>query len=373
MEFGELWLGPTFAKAGITPHLNIGPLHTSIHVGTLPLLWAANIYNYDVKWNVIRLGDEDTAQGLDIALTYNNLYTPTAGLDVSNKSMGVILSARPFSKMTIHLGLSNSVLDIDGTPDFTKLNPLIESTMGTSDAFDKFQDKLDSDESSLFIGKVDLTTIEANIDFRKNRRDSWILQSQATVRSNVQASSNIMEKAELPPILNLDELIELDNQQEASINNVDLIKNSYIVSLSRQWSGKRSDFRLGLGYSAYGAFPFNLITPIFTQSTMSWTYRFGGESRLDERKLRRNYKKNKKALRKDGEIKNAEKNLEQEQEDIQKMKEIEEQIKSGTQETQNPEESPTEESPTEESPAEEVPVEETPVEESPTEESPSPE
>ena len=126
-----------FAKAGVTPHWNIGPLHTSVHVGTLPLLWAANIYNYDVKWNAIRLGDEDTKQGLDIALTYNNLYTPTTGLDVSNKSMGVMISARPFSKMTIHLGLSNSVLDIDGTPDFTKLNPLIESTMGKSDTFDK--------------------------------------------------------------------------------------------------------------------------------------------------------------------------------------------------------------------------------------------
>ena len=110
--------------------------------------------------------------------------------------------------------------------------------MGKSDTFDKFQDKLDSDESSLFTGKVDLTTIEANIDYRKNRRDSWILQSQATVRSSVQASSNIMDKAELPPILNLDELIALDNQQEVTIDNVDLIKNSYIVSLSRQWSGK---------------------------------------------------------------------------------------------------------------------------------------
>ena len=83
-----------------------------------------------------------------------------------------------------------------------KLNPLIESTMGKSDTFDKFQDKLNSDESSLFTGKVDLTTIEANIDYRKNRRDSWILQSQATVRSSVQASSNIMEKRQLPPILN---------------------------------------------------------------------------------------------------------------------------------------------------------------------------
>ena len=121
LRFGELWLGPTFAKAGVTPHWNIGPLHTSVHVGTLPLLWAANIYNYDVKWNAIRLGDEDTKQGLDIALTYNNLYTPTAGLDVSNKAMGVMISARPFSKMTIHLGVSNSVLDIDGTPDFTKI------------------------------------------------------------------------------------------------------------------------------------------------------------------------------------------------------------------------------------------------------------
>ena len=176
-----MWLGPTFAKAGVTPHWNIGPLHTSVHVGTLPLLWAANIYNYDVKWNAIRLGDEDT-QGLDIALTYNNLYTPTTGLDVSNKSMGVMISARPFSKMTIHLGLSNSVLDIDGTPDFTKLNPLIESTMGKSDTFDKFQDKLDSDESSLFTGKVDLTTIEANIDYRKIVR---LLDSSITSNSSI--------------------------------------------------------------------------------------------------------------------------------------------------------------------------------------------
>ena len=100
------------------------------------------------------------------------------------------------------------------------------------------------------------------------------------------------------------------------------------MSVARQWSGKRSDFRLGLGYSAYGILPFNLITPIFTQSTMSWTYRFGGESRLQERKLRKSYKKNKKALRRDGEIKNAEKNLEKEQEEIQKMKTIEENINS---------------------------------------------
>ena len=261
-----------------------------------------------------------------------------------------------------------------GTPDFTNLNPLVEQTMGKEKAFSQFQDKLTDTDLDLFTGNFQLTTIEANIDYRKNRRDSWILQSQATISAKTKTDSNIMEKTGLPPILNLDELVETDTEVSASLQDIELIKNSYIVSLSRQWSGKRSDFRLGLGYSAYGAFPFNLITPIFTQSTMSWTYRFGGESRLEERKLRKNYKKNKKALRRDGEIKNAEKNLKQDQKDIEKMKEIEEQINSESQESQNPtEETSTEETPTEETPTEETPTEETSTEETSTEETSSPE
>ena len=55
-------------------------------------------------------------------------------------------------------------------------------------------------------------------------------------------------------------------------------------------------------------------------------------------------------MRRDGELKNAEKNLKQEQKEIEKMKEIEEEIRS--------EKTPTEETSVEETPAEETPVEE---------------
>jgi hypothetical protein len=286
LEFGEMWVGPSFIKMGITPHRSWGPLHTSIQIGTRPIFKSAGLRTFDAKWNFFRLGRLNSLSGLDMAATYTIIDSAAdASKDefrVQYKGYGAMLSFRPIKPWTIHAGAQYALLTMDGKPSLVKLNPILERFQTSPSSLDQFKELDD-----LVSGEFNTLTVKLSTDYRMNRRDSWILQGQATIWHKVKIESDVAKL--VPPVLNLEEILTLDSEGPEEI------KDSYIVSLAHQWSGKRHNLRLGLGWSAFGSFPTAML-PAMVQS-VEWSIRLGGKSRRNEARLRRNSRVNWRELR----------------------------------------------------------------------------
>jgi hypothetical protein len=296
LEFTEVWLGPGFAKLGLTPHLRFGPFHTGVHVGSRPMLWAAGIVNYDAKWNLLRFGDAGSRYGFDVSASYNFMELSRSGdeigLEMDYTGYGLMASVRTKADSTLHLGAEYATLGIGGTPDLSNINPILEPFLGSKakQATESAQSALmDSSATEMFTGDLSLLTLSVNLDIRQNRRDSWIFQNSAVIWFDASTDSTIADELGVPSILGLDELVKVD--ESGPVSPVD----SYIVSVARQWSGKRSDLRLGIGYSAFGPFPASMLPPVL--KTVDWSYRLGGRSRRGESQLRRYWRSNKRDLR----------------------------------------------------------------------------
>ncbi len=263
LEWGEVELGPTGLSIGALPRFQLG---------TIPLLDVLGLYNGWAKVNPLRLG------GLDLALNATAFYLPIKGFTAYLLSGGGLVSLQILEPWSVHLGANYSIARAEGTPDLRGLSPYLASVAGEDLAEYSLQalhDDLYIDASARF------ATVRFATDYRINRRDSIIAQAQAMVWASVDTD------VDLPPILNMNEA--LDVESEGTLR----LQDAYIVSLAYQAAWRRLTVRAGLGLSSQNA--------AWLIQTIKVNYRFGGETRRDERLLRGDWRGNKddKSKRKD--------------------------------------------------------------------------
>jgi hypothetical protein len=133
--------------------------------------------------------------------------------------------------------------------------------------------------------KASAATLRFATDYRFNRRDSVILQFQSLFYTDV--FGGLTASRDIPPMLGIGEVVStavaVDESQRYSLTE------NYVATLSYQASFNHLDLRVGGGWSAPVAYAWPL-----TAFDVSW--RFGGATKAEERRLRKGWKENGKVL-----------------------------------------------------------------------------
>jgi hypothetical protein len=253
LEWGETKIGLASITIGALPRTQIG---------TVPMLDALGIMNGHIKVNILRVGPLDLGLG-------SNYYRLQVGDFVgSHTGASMVTSIQLLEPWSLHLGANYAALQSSGVPDTTRLPSVL--TAGTDP--DTFQASQDGNETAWnFHGqnmRINLAT-----DYRFNRRDSLVFQAGAIVWSNIDKGFDA------PPILGLEDAFARAEETTSPI------AESLVTSLAWQWTWRKVDLRVGLGWSSVpGAW--------LLQST-DLSYRFGGKTRSSERRMNRTWKRNK--------------------------------------------------------------------------------
>jgi hypothetical protein len=261
LEWGEAKVGLASIAYGVLP---------GVELGTVPMLHALGIQNINGKLHLAQAGPVDlaiTGAGYQLGLgDFTGTYT----------SLGARASLRLATPWSIHAGVNQVNMNMQGLPDLSELSPLLTSAGG---------DSLQGIDLSAVSQHVDLqvsaraTTAELATDLRLNRRDSLILRGQAMIDNELTAGF----AADIPPILGMDEALSMSKEETFSA------PDTYVVSLAWQMAWKRWEARIGAGVSSVpGAW--------LLQST-ELSYKLGGKTRWSEAKLRRGWRKNRRVAK----------------------------------------------------------------------------
>ena len=264
LEFREVRIGLANITMGALPR---------VQVATVPLMWAVDIRNAQMKANPIRFG------GLDVAVEWDLYGIPLEDFEAKYRGIGGTVSLQVIEPLSVHGGFSWASLTFGGTPD--GLLPLAENgaLISQNEDLEEFVRQIkESDTVSEVLenGEINITA-EAVIlrfaaDYRFNRRDSLVFQIQAMVSGN--AKGNV----ELPPILGLEDALSVNREETVSA------ADAYTASLAWHSAWKRWETRFGAGVASQrGAWLFQ---------AMDVSYRFGGETRNTERRTRSTWRRN---------------------------------------------------------------------------------
>ena len=253
LEWGETKVGLASITIGALPRTQIG---------TVPLLDALGVMNGHIKVNVLRAGPMDIGLG-------SNLYRLQVGEFVGSHTGGSLITSFQVTKpWSVHLGANYASLNSSGVPDTTRLPSAL--TAGTDP--ETFQASQDGNEDAWNFHGQNLRFNFAT-DVRFNRRDSIVFQAGAILWSNIQKGFDA------PPILGLEDAFARAEE------NTNPVGESLVTSLAWQWTWRKVDLRVGVGWSSVpGAW--------ILQST-DLSYRFGGKTRSTERRMNRTWKRNK--------------------------------------------------------------------------------
>ncbi len=253
LEWGETKVGLASITIGALPRTQIG---------TVPVLDALGVMNGHVKVNILRAGPFDLGIG-------SNYYRLQVGEFVGSHLGGSLVTSTQLMKAwSLHVGVNYASLESSGVPDTTRLPSVL--TAGTDP--DTFQASQDGNESAWNFHGQNLRLNMAT-DVRFNRRDSIVFQAGAIIWSNIDKGFDA------PPILGLEDAFARAEE------NTNPIGESLVTSLAWQWTWRKVDLRVGLGWSSVpGAW--------LLQST-DLSYRFGGKTRRSERRMNRTWKRNK--------------------------------------------------------------------------------
>lgn len=253
LEWGETKVGLASITIGALPRTQIG---------TVPFLDALGVINGHVKVNALRIGIMDLGLG-------GNLYRLQVGEFVGSHAGGsLVTSFQVTQPWSVHLGANYASLNSSGVPDTSRLPSVL--TAGTDP--DTFQASQDGNEEAWDFHGQNLRLNFAT-DVRFNRRDSIVFQAGAIFWSNIQKGFDA------PPILGLEDAFARAEE------NASPISESLVTSLAWQWTWRKVDLRVGLGWSSVpGAW--------ILQST-DLSYRFGGKTRSTERRMNRTWRRNK--------------------------------------------------------------------------------
>ena len=270
LEWGEALVGLNTIKIGALPRTQLG---------TKPLLWLVGLNNVDAKVNLLRF------RTFDIGLQGNWISLPSEDFKIEYIGAGTNMSLRILEPWSIHLGGQFASFSANGLPNLDAINPLILNISGID--VDAYRDEL-ADQGVAFEFNTQTMMVNFATDIRLNRRDSWILQTQALVWHNASVGNNIDETSDIPAIMNLDNLFSLETEGWTPISK------GYIVSLAHQWSWNKAYLRLGFGWSSFDSLPY---LPAMVQS-IDYAWRFGGKTKNKEGKIREGWKNNKKLIKK---------------------------------------------------------------------------
>lgn len=255
LEWGEVKVGLASVTVGALPRLQLG---------TVPVLDALGVYNANAKWNVVRAGPIDVAAlGAYTALPLGEFL----GTWTSGGAMASLVIARPWS---VHVGGTYAAIDANGAPDPNALSPLVLELTGLD------PDRLAYDPEAVF-GTADprvsagVATWRVATDVRFNRRDSLVLQAQGIAWARVEHDLD----ADVPSLFGLDRVLAQDGPVA--------VRDAYTVTLSYQASFKAFDLRVGGGASA--------VPLAWVLQATDASVRFGGETRREEARMRRAWKK----------------------------------------------------------------------------------
>lgn len=262
LEWGEMEVGLSGVSLGLAPR---------VEIGTQPFLDLVGVYNGTAKVNILRAGP------MDLGLQGGINVLPLGDFRGSYSSAGVMGSWVLTQGWSIHGGSQVGFLAMDGIP--TQPPALFRGYVPES-SLDKWAEEAEQAGVAPSI-RARGVLVRAATDVRFNRRDSLVLQAQAMTFGALNATAG-----EIPQSAR--EQIELfipgfngNLEAESKFN----ILEAYVVTLSYQMSFRRLDLRIGGGQSP---------------STLAWVLqandvstRFGGATRMKERRSKRGWKKNK--------------------------------------------------------------------------------
>jgi hypothetical protein len=244
LKWGEVRLGLSNLTIGVLPRTQLG---------TVPLLNAVGMFNGNLKVNPLRVGPLDMAASATI-YDYNR-----HGFHGRWYSGGGDLSLKITNHWSLHGGATYTLMGLEGAIETGALGELV-SIATNNVGWERID--LTSEGHSV---RINLAT-----DVRFNRRDSLILQSSATVWGDLSVP------IELPA--------PLGGGLDEGMTTMERIQDSYTVSLSYQAAFRHLEARVGVGLSAQ---PYMWVQPAF-----ELCYRFGGETRRSEARMRATWRGN---------------------------------------------------------------------------------
>lgn len=257
LEWGEFKVGLANMSVGVLPRTELG---TSV------VMDALGMPNASLKVNALRAGP------VDLTVLGSYYAWPLETMSGSRAAGGLRTSVIILPSWSVHAQGNLNRWQAEGIPNFSEISGLLSALLG--EEIDEYSLQAIEDEYHL---EVEATTATVGLatDYRFNRRDSLVLQASATVYTSIQSQV----EGELPPVFNLDELLNQDAEGAVPVGE------SYVASLAYQAAWKRLELRVGAGVSATpGAW--------LLQST-ELSYRLGGKTRRGEREVYSAWKRNK--------------------------------------------------------------------------------
>jgi hypothetical protein len=260
LEWGEVKIGLASITAGILPRTQIG---------TVPLLDVLGVPNVNLKVNALRAGPVDVA-------ILGSFYTIGLGeFRGTWIGSGAMASVRITEPLSIHFGGDYVSVNGDGFPDPRGLPSLLTDV----DDWETTLDALQEGGGDLTVS-ADIIRVKAAIDYRLNRRDSFVFQFSGMLRARGSGDLKI-------PLLNFDDIAGQETYAD-SWSGASSMAESYMVTISYQATFKKFDLRLGAGKSG---FP---LAWLLQANDLS--FRFGGETRWKEARENRGWRKDKREL-----------------------------------------------------------------------------
>ena len=251
LEWGEVKLGVVNLTIGVLPHIQVG---TSVPLDVL------GIFNVQAKAHITEGGPFDIGP-------YVNYYVfPREAVNARYLEAGGAMSIRLLEPWSLHIGGGWTKGYVEGELDISDIAELI-----TGEGLDG---------APVLGARADGEAVTARIatDVRLNRRDSIILQAEAILwgKSTTTAPDAVLD------FLDIDDAL--------SYNGFVPITEAAAASIAWHFAWKHLEARVGVGVSSVpGAW--------LLQST-ELSYRFGGPTRVRERKLREGWKDNRDELKK---------------------------------------------------------------------------
>lgn len=272
LELGETKLGLAAITVGVLPR---------VQIGTVPTLDVLGVYNAQAKFNLLRAGP------VDLAVGGSHYQLPVGDFTGHQSNVSSTLSVQITKPWSLHIGGSYATLGAQGTPDLGEVSPLILTAAGNPD-LSTAQGYVDQATNHTPVdAKARTASVRVATDVRLNRRDSIVLQGSAMVWGDVDTG---VDPADLPPILGLDAALAA-TQVEGALP----ISQTYVASAAWQFQWKRAELRVGAGVSS--------VPGAWLMQSTEFAWRFGGETKRTERKMRQAWRNDKrmanKAQRKD--------------------------------------------------------------------------
>lgn len=247
LEWGEFEVG-TYLTAGVLP---------SFQVGTILLADVLGVYNVEAKLNAVRIGP------FDLAANGSYYYLGRPEITGQFWSAGGTMSLILLPPWSIHVGGWYSVLDATGQVPRDFLAGVLSSFVGAEIEGSSVP------EVEAHLGVKTGTAMIAT-DVRFNRRDSMVLQARALLWSSTDFEFGTAEDPTL-----------LSNEHAEGWTD---LSQSYVASLSYQATFRNFDVRLGVGWP--------ILNPAWLMQGVELSYRFGGKTRLSERRMEKTFERN---------------------------------------------------------------------------------